>query len=148
MILYHGSKGKYDNLEKRQAQKADGIEVPKEELQEAIYLSTDYAFALAMCSMPDGLTYVNDDMTIKTEFPEQFDPNMRVYIYSINSESIPAEKLEFLEDGLQVVCHLDKLPYESLTETTAGEVLKYYKLLDYEGGEGAGKEIKQEYKIK
>lgn len=149
MILYHGSQEKYDVLKKRQAEKADGIEVPENELRNAIYLSTDYVFALAMCSMPKGLTHVDySKMTIETEFPKNFDPSKRIYVYTIDSEKIPKNKLEFLEDKMQVVAHLDKMQYESVIELTAGEVLKYYKFLNYENQDGLKNEIKPEFRLR
>jgi hypothetical protein len=149
MILYHGSQNKFDVLKRNQAEKGDDIVVPESELQDAIYLSPNRAFALAMCSMPKGLTHVDHDkMTIETEFPESFDPNMKIYVYAIDSEKIPKEQLEFLTDGMQVVCHTDELQYESVEELTASEVLNYYKLLNYENPEGVKAEIKSEFKLR
>jgi hypothetical protein len=148
MILYHGSPNKFEVLRKNQTESRDGVVVPKEELQDTIYLSIDYPFALAMCSMPRGLTNVDyDNMTIKTEFPEDFDPNKKIYIYTVNSDSLPKEKLEFLSDGKQVAVHVDDLHYETIKELPAGEVLKYYKLLNYENPERMKNRIKSNFKL-
>ena len=149
MTLYHGSPNRFEVLKSNQAEKGDGVVVPENELQDAIYLSTDRAFALAMCSMPKGLTRVDHDkMTIETEFPEDFDPGMNIYMYAVDSEKIPKEKLEFLSDGMQVVAHLDEIVPESVSELTAGEVLKYYKLLNHEDPEGTRSEIKSEFRLR
>ncbi len=148
MILYHGSQIKFDTLKRSQAEKADGIEVPENELRNSIYLSPHKSFALAVCSMPKGLTDIDyDNMTIKTEFPENFDPNKRVYLYKIDTEKFPKEKFEFLKDGMQVVADFDEMEYDSVEELMAGEVLKYYKLLNYENKEGLAKEIRSEFKF-
>jgi hypothetical protein len=143
MILYHGSQNKYDVLKKHQAEKGEGVIVPENELQNAIYLSTNYAYALAMASMPKGLTNIDyDKMTIETEFPNDFDPNKKIYVYTIDSEKFPKEKLEFLKDGMQAIYHLDEIQYESVDELPASDVLKYYKLLNYENQEGVINEMK------
>jgi hypothetical protein len=149
MILYHGSKNKFELIKPHQATAGEGVIVPESELQNAIYLSTNYEFALAMCSMPEGLTHVdNDKMTIETEHPEEFDPNEPIYIYEIDLETIPKEKLEYLSDGRQVVAHLDELKFDSRKELQAGEVLKYYRLIGYENREGVRNEIKTGMKLR
>ncbi len=130
MKLYHGSKYKFDSIKRRQAKSGDGVVVPEEELQNAIYFSPNYVFALAMCSMPKGLSNVDwDNMTIKTEFLEKFNPDMPVYIYEVDSEKIPSDKITILDD-MQTMADIDEIKYDSIVETTASEVLKYYKLLN------------------
>lgn len=142
MILYHGSPYKFDILKKNQAEAGDSVTVPKNELQNVIYFSPNYAFALAMCSMPKGLTNVDwDSMTIQTEFPDKFDADKKVYIYEIDSEKIPKEKFEIV-DEMQIAIDLDELSFDSILETTAGEVLKYYKFINNENKEGIRNEIK------
>ena len=142
MILYHGSPYKFDILKRNQAETVDGISVPKEELQNTIYFSPNYEFALAMCSMPKGLTNVDwDNMTIQTEFPEKCDPYKKAYIYETDSEKVPKEKIEVV-DEMQIAVDLDELNFDSVSETTAGEVLKYYKFLNSENREGVRSEVK------
>jgi hypothetical protein len=149
MILYHGSPNKFEVLKPNQAEAGDNITVPPNELQNAIYLSPNRAFAIAMCAMPKGLTHVDyDQMTIETEHPENFDPDMKIYVYTIESDKFPKEEFEFLEDGMQAVSHLDEMRPESVEELTAGEVLKYYKLLNYENPESVKNDLKAEFKLR
>ena len=149
MILYHGSKNKFKSIKPHQATAGKGVVVPESELQHAIYLSTSYEFALAMCSMPEGLTHVNSsNMTIETEHPERFDANEPIYVYEVDSEKFPREKLEYLSDGKQVVAHLDSLEFDAMRELSAGEVLKYYRFIGNEGQEGVQNEIKSEMRLK
>lgn len=105
MKLYHGSRFDLKKLNNKQAEKAEDLtDVPEEELQDGIYLSPDYGFALAMGTRLPGITEVgNDDKTIKFEHPELFDPESNIFMYTFDSDKIPTENIE-LE-------YIDKLHY-------------------------------------
>ncbi|MBU0613190.1 hypothetical protein KKB10_04185 [Patescibacteria group bacterium] len=61
MKLYHGSKNSnLKTIRKQQAGAGEGIDVPKDELLEAIYLTPDYGFALACAARPDGVSHINE----------------------------------------------------------------------------------------
>ena len=87
-------------------------------------------------------------MTIETEHPDKFDADEPIYVYEVDSEKLPGEKLEYHSDGKQVVAHLDHLKFDAMRELNAGEVLKYYRFIGHEGQEGVQNEIKSEIKLK
>ncbi len=92
MKLYHGSKYKLDKLESRQASSV--ADVPEKELLDAIYLTPDYAFAIAVAARPEGATNIdNEAKTIEFERPDKFDPRSEIYIYVFDSDKIFAKNL-------------------------------------------------------
>ena len=146
MKLYHGSKYDGEKIESRQAAKAeDLVGVPEEELQNGIYMSPDYGFAFSMGARPRGQTAVgNDDKTISFENPELFNPDENVFLYTFDSDKIPAENLECIDNLHYIVKEKNKLTPVTKETLKAGELFKYYKLVDWK----ENKEIVSEQKIK
>ena len=103
MILYHGSPHSYDVIRKSQAQADDGLQVPEKELQDAIYLTPSYEFAVLNAAMPENCITNTDDenMTVQFEKPELFKPEKEVYIYEVDSETIPSKNMDKF-DELQI----------------------------------------------
>lgn len=132
MILYHGSGRKLDVLEARQAQKADDISVPENELLKAIYLSPEYDLAVAIAAQPHGKAEINDkEKTIEFENPHLFNPEKEIFIYEIDTNDIPKENLVEVEKGKQYAIVGMKVKPISVEELKAEEVLKYYKLTNW-----------------
>lgn len=150
MLLYHGSKENFEKLKPRQAQAGEGIEVPKDELQKAIFLTRNYKFAVACASRPDGVSKI-DNKNEKIEFqkPEKFDPEQDVYIYWVNSENIPGENLKPVRDDKGeidenqfAVVNTEELLPDFVERKKAIEIEKYYELVNWK------KETSQENSIK
>lgn len=139
MLLYHRSKEKFEKLKPQQAQAGEGVEVPQDERKKAIYLTPNYKFAVACAARPDGLSKI-DNETGKIEFenPEKFNPEQDIYIYWVNSENIPEEKLkpvkddngEIDENQFAVVDTEELLP-DFIEQKKAIEVEKYYELTNW-----------------
>ena len=130
MILYHGSRLNLEKLEKRQA-KSPNAEVPKGELQDAIYLTSDYGSAVAMAARPDGITTIdNTDKTIEFEKPEDFDPEADIYIYSVDSQDIPEELLDQV-DELQYAALVPELAQKAKEKRKARDVMEFYELINW-----------------
>jgi hypothetical protein len=133
MKLYHGSPNQFDSIHSSQAQRGEGMEVPEQELLNGIYLTPDYGFALAVGAKPYGATHINDEMKeIEFGHPELFDPNKKVFIYEIDSKKIPQELLKQIDDNQFVVTGINELKPDSVKETTAKELLEFYKIKDFE----------------
>jgi len=129
MKLYHGSKRDISLIERRQAGKADNIVVPETELQNAIYLTPDYGFALACGARPNGVTTIDDEnKTINFENPALFDPSAKVFVYEIDFDSIPKENIEQIDERQFVVSNMESLSFENKFVHKAGDVWEYYKL--------------------
>lgn len=142
MLLYHGSKEKLEKLEKRQA--GSEVEVPKDELLEAIYFTPNYGFAVACGARPLGMTDIDDEQkTIKFENPDLFDPEIDVFIYRIESENVPEGHLRQIDDHQYIVENMKEITFNNVDEMKASEVSKYYKLINWEP-----KEYKSEAKLK
>ena len=112
---------------------------PREELQDAIYLTPDYEYAVAMAVKPGGVTEIdNEAKTIEFENPEDFDPERNIYIYTIDSDDIPEEHLKKVRDergefdGLQYAALISKIIPKLKENKKAREVMRYYKLLNWE----------------
>jgi hypothetical protein len=150
MLLYHGSKEKFEKLKPQQAQAGEGIEVPQDERQEAIYLTPNYKFAVACAARPEGVSRIDDeDGKIEFENPEKFDPEQDIYIYWVNSENIPKENLKpvkndkgEIDKNQLAVVETDELLPDFVECKKAIEVEKYYELTNWK------KETKQENSIK
>ncbi len=147
MLLYHGSKQKFEKLERRQAS-SPYVDVPEGEKLEAIYLTSDYGFAVAHAARPDGVTRIdNENKTIEFEHPEKFDPQIDIYIYTIDGDKIPPEHLKKENELQYAVTELSELEPSFVENKKAEEILKYYKLLNWEKKENT-KEISNENKFK
>jgi len=147
MILYHGTRQKLNKLERRQAM-SPNAEVPTGEQQNAIYLTPDYASAIAMASRPDGITIIDaENKTIEFEDPEKFDPEMDIYIYSVDSSKIPKEHLDQVDD-LQYAALVPEITPENEEKMKARRVLDFYELTNWE--EKNTKEVSREvgFKVK
>lgn len=136
MKLYHGSKdGNLAWIKKQQAQAGEGVEVPKDELLEAIYLTPDYGYALAMAARPEGLTNIDDQKrTIEFEDPRLFDPEKEVYVYEIEIPDDQARKIDELQ---YVIENVDEVEPITRFEHKASDVQQYYELKNWKKGEGS-----------
>jgi len=147
MKLYHGSKGKFSYLQRQQAQSM--VEVPKDEILNAIYLTPDYGRALAMGCTPNGENNFDDDNhKIKFENPQLFDPNESIYIYCVDSETIPKDKIKLGENGFDYVVDEDTIIPQEIKETKAREVLNLYELTNWKENNEIMNEINNSFKMK
>lgn len=140
MKLYHASKYKFDVIERRQATMVEGNEVPAGELQNKIYFTPDLGFAIAMAAGPDGMTSLRDG-AISFEHYDQFDAERPVYVYEVDSESIAPELLERVDDE-QFAVDMDEVVPSEMKEYKAGEVFKYYSLVEWKHPSEHNNEIK------
>ena len=132
MKLYHGSKNNFTSIKRSQAGKADNIEVPENELLDAIYLTPDYGFALACATRPEGVTEIDDNNKVITfENPELFDPEEEVFVYELDIENIPKEKIIEVDDH-QYAVDIDELKVLNKFLHKAKEVQKYYELKNWQ----------------
>lgn len=137
MILYHGSKRKLETLKPRQATSPPderAADIPKDELLNGIYLTSEFDFALAMAARPLGVTEVNvvdGKKTIKFEHPELFNPEQPIYIHEIDTAHIPKENLKQVDEKQFVVVDLKELAPLNVQEMKARELLKYYELINW-----------------
>lgn len=146
MKLYHGSRYDGEKINNHQAAKGeDLIDIPEKELQDGIYLSPNYGFALAMGAKISGYTEVgDDDKTIKFEHPELFDPDSNIFMYTFDSDKIPTENLEYIDDLHYIVKGIKELTPIGKESIKARELLKYYELVNWK----ENKEIVPEQKLK
>ena len=127
MYLYHGSKRKLSKLTRQKAYALPGE--PSEEGLNVIYLTSDFAFALVSGARPEGITEVNhNERTIHFENPEKFDPEMKIYIYFVDSSKIPDDKKKQI-DKWQIVVDLDEIEPDKVEVHKASEVSQYYKII-------------------
>ena len=147
MKLYHGSKGKFLKLERQQAQST--VEVPKDEVLNAIYLTPDYGRALAMGCCPEGKNDFDDNNhKIIFENPQLFNPNEDIYIYVVDSEMIPEDKLKLGENGFDYVADMDEIIPKEIKETKAFEILDFYELTNWKGNNEIKNEITNPIRLK
>lgn len=149
MKLYHGSKHNLDSLVNKQATNGDFKDVPKEELQDGIYLTPDYGFAVAMAARPNGGTRI-DDGKISFENEKLFDPNQDIFIYVFDTEEeqFKDKELEYHNKDEYMIKGESKLVASKIETIKAGELFKYYELSQWTD---LAKEIKPEpvsFKIK
>lgn len=148
MKLYHCSKKLLESLKPQQAQGEISPDVPAEELDRAIYLTSDYGYALAMGSRPDGVTHIDrKEKKIEFENPELFSPDEHIYIYEIDSDAIPKENLQQLkEDELQWKVTGLEIPMSELQikKVRSREVMDYYELTNWRENKEDTKEINKE----
>lgn len=129
-ILYHGSKVKLSELKSHQAESRAEELVPEGELLNAIYLTPDYITALAMAARPEGVTSMEEkdgERTIQFEHPELFSPEQEIYIYSVNTDSIPQGHLRKIDDNQYAIVESQGIPMDSYEIRKAGDVFQYYK---------------------
>ena len=129
MILYHGSPHNFRVIKRNQASAEQSLNVPEAELQNKIYVTPDFKFALAMGVGVEGVTHVDGD-TISFQNAHKFDPEAHIYVYEIESSDIPEEKLEYIDDH-QYAIDLNELEPHKVTEHKAGEILTYHRLTEF-----------------
>ena len=130
MKLYHGSKdSNLATIKKMQAGAGEGVQVPKDELLEAIYLTPDYGFALAMAARPEGVTHIDDEKhTIEFEDPTLFDPEKMIYVYELD---VPDDEVRAI-DKLQFVAeNKSELKPTNMFTHKAGDLEQYYELKNW-----------------
>lgn len=133
MKLYHGSKHKIDTLESRQAKNND-VAVPEKELLDGIYFTPDYGFALAIAATRaenSGITINNGEHKITLGRPDLFKPDEDVFIYSIDSDQIPEENLEYVDELQYVVLGISQIKPSETEIVKARKVLDYYELTNW-----------------
>ncbi|HEU5114465.1 MAG TPA: hypothetical protein VFT82_01725 [Candidatus Paceibacterota bacterium] len=134
MILYHGSARKLKSLKRRQATAGEGIEVPKGELLNGIYFTPDIGFAVAIAGMPSGAAHIDETKkTVEFENPSEFDPEKKIFVYQVDTEKLPGLHFEKVDEQQYVVTGENEVYPESYRELKAGEVMKYYQLINWEG---------------
>lgn len=129
MKLYHGSKDKFEKIERRQAMTDKSVQVPESELQNKIYFTPDIGFALAMAVRPKGITHV-DNGYISFENIDDFDPECTIYVYEIESESIEEDLVEQV-DNEQFAVDMDYVRPAVTHEFKAKDVFEYYELSEW-----------------
>jgi len=142
MKLYHASKDQLASLKPQQAQKGSA-EVPNDELLNAVYLTPDYGYALAMGSRPEGSTIIDEqNHTITFDRPELFNPEEEIYIYSIDSENVPENKLKMVDDLQYAIIDTEEIIPSEVKNTKAREVLDFYELTNWKEDKEISNEIK------
>ena len=137
LYFYHGSKQLFSKLKKQKAHAPPGR--PPEEALEAIYLTPDFLFALACAARPPGTS--NIDITkrlISFDNPNQFEPNETVYIYFVDPTKISEDKKIYI-DPLQIAVTEDEITPDKIETFKAGDLWKYYRLVDKGTGSVEGK---------
>ncbi len=148
MKLYHGSKNLLKQIENRQAEKGES-EVPKDELLNGIYLTSDYGFAVAMAARPDGETFIDDEKnTISFKEPKLFNSEENLYIYSFNLEDISKENIKSIDNHQYVVLGVNSLPITDTEMIKAKKVFDYYELTNWKDNKEENNELNNTFKIK
>jgi len=145
MKLYHGSKVNFSAVANRQATNGGFEDVPKEELQNGIYLTPNYEFAVAMAVRPNGGARIDNDK-IAFENKELFNPDEEVYIYIFDTEEeqFKDKELEYHNKNEYMVKGENELIPSKIETIKSSEVFKYYELVEWSNFN----EIKSEQKIK
>lgn len=134
MKLYHGSpKGDIKLFERRQAN--TGEHLPEPETRNAIYLTTDFGFALLAGARPRGEVggvhqpegASGNQMAFND--PTKFNPDKEVFIYEWDSDLLPEGS--FQEYGHQVIVDLDKLTASEPVSYPAEKVFEYYEFTNW-----------------
>lgn len=128
MYWYHGSKKLFQKLKKQKAYGPPGT--PAEESLEAIYLTPDFAFALACAARPPGATRIGHiDRTVRFDNPDKFDSEKDVYIYLVDPARIPDDKKIWV-DKWQVAVTLDEIEPDKVEIHKSGEISKHYRVVE------------------
>ncbi len=134
MIVYHGSANELVGgvLKPRQARTYDGSNVPESELREAIYVTPDLGYAIAMAARPEGRTDIDElNHKITFENPERFNPEKDIYIYELDTENLPEGAVENVDEW-QIALHIiEGIKPLGVRKLKAKEVIKYYELTNY-----------------
>lgn len=125
MKLYHASSKQFEVIKRQQVDVPDGLKVPAAELQNVIYFTPYFGFALAMAAGPKGMTIVEQG-TISFENESQFDPEKIVYVYEVESALIPAERIQRVDDE-QYVVDLDEVVPTTIHTRNAQDVFTFYR---------------------
>jgi len=81
--------------------------------------------------MPEGAAQIDDDSkTIQFENPHLFDPNKNIYVYEVDSTGLTKENIRKVDEVQYAVLGADHVKPHTIHEIKAGEVLKYYKILN------------------
>ena len=120
---------KFAVIKRSQATVSDGVVVPESELQNKIYCTPDLSFALAMAAGPSGITRL-DNGTISFENESEFNPEQVIYVYEIDTEQLPEQLVEFVDDE-QVAIDMDELVPVAMHEHLAKEVFDHYHLVEW-----------------
>ncbi len=136
MKVYHGSpNGSIKVLERRQSN--TGEHLPEHETRNAIYLTTDFAFALLAGARPRGegggvRSSTQNKAGNSLEFidPKKFDPKMPVFIYEWDISDLPPNSYTVHPDG-QVVVDLDELKTQEPIEYLAEKIFEYYEFSNW-----------------
>ena len=136
MILYHGSPHKLETLRARQATAGEGINVPEGELLNAIYLTPDRGFAIAMAARPEGMTNMDDTTrTIEFEHPEMFDHEKEIYLYAIDTNNLPEGSLHEIDERQIAIIDVPEIKPTSTEVLPASAVEQYYELRNWKKAE-------------
>lgn len=146
MILYHGSSRKLSTIKKSQARAGEGISVPEGELLDAIYLTPDLGFAIAVAAMPEGETNIDyEDRTIEFEKPELFDPEKEIFVYEVDADKTLKKRLSQIDEKQYAIVDLNEIRPDAVRRFRAAEVMKYYELTNWKK---EGREIGGDVKFK
>lgn len=129
MKLYHASKHQFAVIKRNQVTVPEGVVVPDAELQNKIYFTPDIGFAIAMAAGPDGITSVSSGY-VSFENYSDFDEDRTIYVYEIDSETIPRELVECVDDE-QFTVDLDVIEPVKVHEFKAKDVFEYYELKEW-----------------
>ena len=146
MKLYHGSKALISSLKPQQAQRGE-VDVPEQELLNAVYLTPSYEFALAMASRPENSVTHIDGRQITFEKPEYFKPDEDIYIYTVDSNTIPEQNLKSIDELQYAITGLDEVPILELKKTKSRELLEFYELTNWSEDLEPKREISRPFKL-
>lgn len=131
--LYHGSSKKFSVIKAHQAKAGDGLIVPKEELLNAVYLTSDKGFATAIAAMPDGAAHIDHQArTITFEHPHLFDPEKEVYLYEVDGKHLSATDVLKVDEYQYAVQHVTEVVPTTVQVMKAKELLNYYSILHWQ----------------
>ena len=131
MKLYHGSKKDLEKISNHQVSRSEELieALPEKQFLDGIYLTPEYDFALAMAVKPKGLNHTdNSKKTITFENPELFDEKADVFIYTFDSEQMPADRLEYIDNLQYILKGENELIPTKKDNLKAGDLWKYYTL--------------------
>lgn len=148
MKLYHASTYQLSSLKPQQATKGS-VDVPETELQNGIYLTPHYDFALAMGSRPENSGTRLDEVERKITFekPELFDPNKEVFIYVVETDLLSKENVEYIDENQYIIKGLAEVIPNEVQKVKAEEILKYYELTNWQKPLEQKKEKGMSFKI-